>query len=139
MPSAACYTNKRRVLAESSVTKVQYPGKIAVNNDVILSARNCSPDFGVLVYKVLPNCNKVCGIAISYPFTYSGGNAFSNPTGWISGGNAGNNAISYSGGNASSNPTGWISGGNAGAPLSYGGGNAFTSPSSGISGGSANT
>lgn len=49
MPSAACYTNKRRVLAEASVTKVEYPGKIAVNNGA-LSVRNCSPDFQVLSY-----------------------------------------------------------------------------------------
>ena len=56
MSSAACYTNKRRVIAEASLTKVQYPGKVAVNNDVILSVRNCSPDFSVLHY-FKPVCN----------------------------------------------------------------------------------
>ena len=56
MSSAACYTNKRRVLAESSLTKVQYPGRIANNNDVILSVQNCSPNFEVLNY-TKPVCN----------------------------------------------------------------------------------
>lgn len=56
MSSAACYTNKIRVKAEANVTKVEYPGKIAVNNDPILSTQNCSPNYAVLNY-VKPVCN----------------------------------------------------------------------------------
>lgn len=125
MPSAACYTNRRRVLAESSVTKVEYPGKIAVN-DAILSVQNCSPNFQVLFYRSNPSC-RPCKPTPSIIYYYSGGGAFTNPSTGISGGNA------------FSNPPAWISGGNAGSPTLYSGGNAFSNPSSGISGGSANT
>ena len=60
MSSAACYTNKRRVIAEASITKVQYPGKIANNNDSILSVQNCSPNFATLAYYTHIICRKNC-------------------------------------------------------------------------------
>lgn len=55
--SSAWYTNRKRVLAEAALTKVQYPGKIAVNN-AILSVQNCQPNFSVLDYTPLVNCSK---------------------------------------------------------------------------------
>lgn len=54
--SAQSYTNKRRVLAEASLRKVQYPGNIALNNNPILATRNCSPDFQSLIYKPICGC-----------------------------------------------------------------------------------
>lgn len=55
MSSAACYINKKRILAESGITKVQYPGRIANNNNVILSVQNCSPNYNILNY-ISKNC-----------------------------------------------------------------------------------
>lgn len=54
MPSAACYINKRRVIAEASVTKVQYPQQIAVQN-TLLPSENCSRNFATLNY-TFKNC-----------------------------------------------------------------------------------
>lgn len=51
MRSSASFTNRRRVLAEASITKVQYPGRVANNNDSILSVKNCLPDYSELIYK----------------------------------------------------------------------------------------
>ena len=47
-----------RILAESSLVKVQYPGKVALNQNPIYSTVNCSPDFRVLDYSGKPVC---CG------------------------------------------------------------------------------
>ena len=55
--NAQCYTNKKRILAEASVRKVQYPGSIGLNNNPIYSAINCKPDFNNLNY-----VSKVCCI-----------------------------------------------------------------------------
>ena len=55
--SAQSYTNKRRVLAEASLQKVQYPGNIGLNNNPILATRNCSPDFQSLIYKPICGCD----------------------------------------------------------------------------------
>ncbi len=61
MPSAACYTNKRRVIAEASLTKVQYPQQIAVQN-TLLPTENCSRNFSSVIYYThivcRTNCNK---------------------------------------------------------------------------------
>jgi hypothetical protein len=54
--SAQAYTNKLRLLAEAGVTKVQYPGRIALNKNPILSTSNCSPDFSVINYIPNPRC-----------------------------------------------------------------------------------
>lgn len=51
MSSAACYTHKKRVIAEASITKVQYPGRVANNNDSILSVKNCSPNYLQILYQ----------------------------------------------------------------------------------------
>jgi len=57
--SAQAHTNKMRILAESSLVKVQYPGKVALNQNPIYSTVNCSPDFRVLQYSAKPLC---CGM-----------------------------------------------------------------------------
>jgi hypothetical protein len=54
--SAQAYTNKLRVLAEAAVTKVQYPGRIALNKNPILSTINCSPNFSIIDYVPIPRC-----------------------------------------------------------------------------------
>lgn len=59
MPSAACYTNKRRVIAEASITKVQYPRQIAVQN-TLLSTENCPRNFLSLNYVHNIPCNTHC-------------------------------------------------------------------------------
>lgn len=64
--SAQAYTNKLRILAEAAITKVQYPGRIALNKNPILSTINCSPDFSVIDYVPIPKCcvfnplNNIC-------------------------------------------------------------------------------
>jgi hypothetical protein len=59
MPSAACYTNKRRVIAEASLTKVQYPRQIAVQN-TLLPTENCSRNFITLNYQFKNSCILRC-------------------------------------------------------------------------------
>ena len=54
--SAQAYTNKLRILAEAAVTKVHYPGRVALNKNPILSTINCSPDFSVVNYVENPKC-----------------------------------------------------------------------------------
>lgn len=54
MSSAACYINKRRVIAEASLIKVQYPRQVAVQN-TLLPAENCARDFRTLNY-AFKNC-----------------------------------------------------------------------------------
>ena len=55
--SAQCYTNKRRILAEAALKKVQYPGRVALNNKLILSALNCSSDFTPITYTQICKCS----------------------------------------------------------------------------------
>jgi hypothetical protein len=54
--SAQCYTNKRRILAEASLRKVQYPGSIGLNNHPLYASINCKPDFSELVYLIKLCC-----------------------------------------------------------------------------------
>jgi hypothetical protein len=56
--SAQCYTNRRRVLAEASLLKVQYPGSIALNNNPLHASVNCNPDFNKVVYLIKLCCFK---------------------------------------------------------------------------------
>ena len=58
MKSAQCYTNKKRILAEVSVRKTQYPGSIALNNNPIYAATNCNPSFNSIIYFNNTCCNK---------------------------------------------------------------------------------
>lgn len=50
MKSAAAYTNKRRVSAEASNNKVQYPGNVARNSQSLAPACPINPNFQVLNY-----------------------------------------------------------------------------------------
>ena len=90
MSSAACYTNKRRVIAEASITKVQYPGKIANNNDVILSVQNCSPNFDDMRYYThllcRKNCHKPGPPEPLFGDILEGGNGSTEPTLFLDGG-----------------------------------------------------
>jgi len=65
--SAQAHTNKMRILAEASLVKVQYPGKVGLNNNPIYSTINCSPDFRVLKYSSKPVCCNIVSIPIAVP------------------------------------------------------------------------
>lgn len=98
MSSAACYTNRRRVKAESNLTKVQYPRGVATRNGY-LSTQNCSPNFSVLNYIWKRNC-KPCPPQICID-GYDGGNSNTVTYIYLDGGNACTLAsIVRSGGNA---------------------------------------
>jgi hypothetical protein len=89
--SSAWYTNRKRVLAEAALTKVQYPGRVAVNN-VILSVQNCQPNFSVLDYIPPVNCRKYksCNPVVPEPTLGSildGGNYTTESTTVLDGGN----------------------------------------------------
>ena len=51
--SAQAYTNRRRILAEASVLKVQYPVRVAVTNTLVPTI-NCNQNFQPIQY------NEVC-------------------------------------------------------------------------------
>lgn len=87
MSSAACFTNRRRVIAESSLTKVQYPGKIASENP-LLPVRNCSPNFSILQYVDNVRCKVLCSAAAPPEgiITYDGGNYESSGSNTFDGG-----------------------------------------------------
>lgn len=52
MKSAQCFTNKRRILADVSNNKAQYP-RLAVNNNPLYATSTCQPNFKILLYKKL--------------------------------------------------------------------------------------
>jgi hypothetical protein len=89
--SAQCYTNKRRILAEVSVRKVQYPGSIALNNNPIYATTNCKPDFTRLVYLIKLCCTKTGKERVTteeVTLILGAGGAFLIPTGTVLGGGA---------------------------------------------------
>ena len=53
--SAQSYTNKRRIIAEASVPKVQYPKFVAVKNNFV-PAIDCNQTYDTLVYKDVCMC-----------------------------------------------------------------------------------
>lgn len=53
--SAQSYTNKRRILAEASVTKTMYPQRVTYNNP-ILATRGCTPNFNNISYTTICAC-----------------------------------------------------------------------------------
>jgi hypothetical protein len=53
--SAQAYTNKRRVLAQASLLKVQYPTTVAFTNRLV-SAINCNQNFQTIQYKDICPC-----------------------------------------------------------------------------------
>jgi hypothetical protein len=90
--SAQCYTNKRRILAEASLRKTQYPGSIGLNNNPLYASINCKPNFTELVYLINRCCTKVIRLPLPTKeplLVISGGNAFSFSNGTVSGGGAG--------------------------------------------------
>jgi hypothetical protein len=136
--SAQAYTNRRRVLAEASVLKVQYKKGVAVNNRSIYATINCIPNFEQLSYTpacfcpfngrgftpITPALPPSCNIS-----AIDGGNSgtgIENVSLWIDGGNA--NTLST---------TCWFDGGNSGDSGYYDGGNAFSDPIVSIDGGTA--
>ena len=54
--SAQSYTNKRRVLAEASALKVQYPVSVAFTNTLVPTI-NCNQTFQTLVYTDICACS----------------------------------------------------------------------------------
>ena len=54
--SAQAYTNRRRILAEVGVPKVQYKKFIAQNRNPLAATINCNPDFRTLQYKDVCMC-----------------------------------------------------------------------------------
>ena len=88
--SAQCYTNKRRILAETGVLKVQYPKNTALNNKSIYSTVNCSPDFSPITYVPVCKCPFDGRGLPSPPYRFQGildgGNFLTNSTAIIDGG-----------------------------------------------------
>lgn len=59
MKSASAYTNFVRVKAEATLLKVEFPGKIAVNQLPLHSATGCPPVlFNPITYKSIAKCLK---------------------------------------------------------------------------------
>lgn len=56
MSSASCYTNRRKVIANASVNKVEYPGSIATYRNAVLSVLNCVPNFLFVNYRENIRC-----------------------------------------------------------------------------------
>lgn len=65
MSSAACYTNKVRVVAYSKNTKVNYSGNIAVNSDPLYASLGCNPNFAIQRYTVAPDCGVKRGYSLN--------------------------------------------------------------------------
>lgn len=90
--SAQCYINKRRVLAEASLRKTQYPGSIGVNNNPIYASINSKPDFTELLY-IINRCCVKFHQSYSEPITpkifliLKGGRSTTMSNGIIDGGN----------------------------------------------------
>lgn len=55
MSSAATYINKIRVETIARNNKVEYPGKVAKNNQPLAPTCNINPNFEVLDYKFKPH------------------------------------------------------------------------------------
>jgi hypothetical protein len=129
--SAQGYTNKRRVLAEAALLKVQYPDKAAFTNTASPSI-NCLQNYQTLVYEDICACawngRGVIPIRPNPPVpppivciaTYDGGNSFTNAN------------IIYSGEGAFTNSGNILSGEGTGCPnnfitvINYDGGGANT-------------
>ena len=92
--STQCYTNKRRILAEASLRKVQYPGSIGLNNNPLYSSINCKADFKELIYLINRCCvrNTVKVPAPDPILIISGGRSSSNTNSILDAGNASTNS-----------------------------------------------
>jgi hypothetical protein len=138
--SVQAYTNKRRILAEASLRKTQYPGSIGLNNNPLYATINCNSDFTNLVYLINRCCvkNTIHPIIVIPPTLGSGG-ASTNPTSSLSGGDASTSSTTIlSGGDAGRNP--YVQ--SPSSTLLSGkarGGDAFSQPSKSLIGGGAST
>ena len=99
MSSAACFTNRRRVIAEASLLKVQYPGKIASENP-LLPVQNCRPDFSVLTYVDNIPCKKYYPADRLQVAVYDGGNYSTSASDVLEGGNYATESTTILEGNA---------------------------------------
>lgn len=129
----SAYTARRRFISDARVTKVQYPGSIAVNLNTVQSGIYCNPDFTVLNYAI--PCPFGCANLFVPPIVcvdiydgglsntnaniiYEGGNSTTESLNILNGvagncdGNALNN-ITYDGGNVGTNSGNVFDGGNS--------------------------
>jgi hypothetical protein len=94
--SAQGYTNRRRVLAEVGVQKVQYKKFIAVNRNPLAATINCDPNFSPIVYKDICMCPfNGYGPSIPsppQPSTYDGGNYATQSSNILDGGSSATNS-----------------------------------------------
>lgn len=99
--STQAYTNKRRILAEASLRKVQYPGSIGLNNTPLYASINCNPDFNELTYSAKTCCTKVGSAPPGLSSILDGGNGRTLSTIVLNGGNATTNSNEiFDGGNS---------------------------------------
>jgi hypothetical protein len=103
--SAQAYTNKRRILAEASVLKIQYPKFVATKNNLVATI-DCNQAYDTIMYKDVCMC-VFNGYGTIYPKALF-------PTN-LDGGNSNTTNIQYffSGGNNSTNSPQIFSGGSS--------------------------
>jgi hypothetical protein len=93
--SAQAYTNRRRVLAEVGVQKVQYKKFIAENRNPLAATINCDPNFSPIIYKDICTCPfNGYGTPIpspTQPSTYDGGNYTTQSSNILDGGSSATN------------------------------------------------
>jgi hypothetical protein len=51
--SSASYTNRIRTSAQSTLNKVQYPGRTSISFDQIRASCNINPDYTEIIYTIL--------------------------------------------------------------------------------------
>jgi hypothetical protein len=96
--SSQSYTNRIRILAEASATKVQYPRQIATDNRLSATI-NCSRNFSPIVYlDICRNCILFLISNLGMP-RYSGGNASTQSYIVLDGGNGETNSSNILSGN----------------------------------------
>ena len=84
-------TNRKRILAEVSNNKVQYP-RLAINNNPIYATSTCQPNFFPLQYATRICCYEI--VNKCYPsHTLTGGAPGIPPYFYVNGGNPGSNSI----------------------------------------------
>jgi hypothetical protein len=88
--SAQAYTNKRRILAEASLLKTVYPGRVGVKN-TLAATIDCTQSFQSIEYTDICGCKfDGRGISLARPaivVTFiTGGNSTSNIPDILSGG-----------------------------------------------------
>jgi len=70
MRTASCYTDLRKVTAYAKNRKVQYPGGVAKNWEVLQAALPCNPNFDIQNYVGVPNwCSQTNACATIVPIS----------------------------------------------------------------------